>query len=85
MHKWKGSRILDIEHFVTTCCLQIVHNYDKISESESYTSLSKREVDMIAKESFNMHKRYKELLQELSDSSLIDPRWGSYRRRGRST
>ncbi|GMH40376.1 hypothetical protein BSKO_08280 [Bryopsis sp. KO-2023] len=48
----------------------IVRNYDKVSESESYQSLSKREVDMIAKESFNMHKRFKELLTDLSESSV---------------
>eukprot|EP00210_Caulerpa_lentillifera_P001264 g1220.t1 len=47
----------------------IVRNYDKVSQTEAYDELSKREVDLIMKESFAVHERFKGLLKELSENA----------------
>jgi len=48
----------------------IVSHYDTVSNSSAYRQLSKREVDMITMECFKMLKRFKELLQDLSNKDM---------------
>ena len=44
----------------------IVNDFDRVSQSKSYQELSKREVDLIMKESFRQQQRFRKLLSELS-------------------
>eukprot|EP00210_Caulerpa_lentillifera_P008674 g8273.t1 len=46
----------------------IVKNYNQVSQTEAYGELSKREVDLIMKESFALHQRFETLLTELSET-----------------
>ena len=61
--------LLDLKMRVVSF-LQIVSNYDTVSTSSAYRQLSKREVDMITMECYKMLKRFKELLQGLSNKDM---------------
>lgn len=46
----------------------IVKNYNQVAQTEAYEELSKREVDLIMKESFAIHRRFETLLTDLSET-----------------
>lgn len=46
----------------------IVKNYNEVAQTEAYEELSKREVDLIMKESFAIHRRFETLLTDLSET-----------------